>query len=116
MKRLTRISFAVAEVKAVDNEVVAYVVAYLFPLIAPAQSVDYITFGFVLMVLALVLSSAHAFTFNPLLTLFGYHFYEVKSSAGVSYILLSKQDVTDVKQVNSVGKLTNYLMLDLTKN
>lgn len=114
-KRLTRVSFVVQEVKAVDSEVVAYVVAYLFPLLAPAASVDYVSFGFVLLILAVVLSAAHAFTFNPLLTLFGYHFYEVKCATGVTYLLLSRDDVTDVKSVNAVGRLTNYLMLDLSR-
>jgi hypothetical protein len=114
-QRLGAVSFEIQEVKAMDNEVVAYVVAYLFPMIAPSGSIDYLSFGFVLLVLAAVLSSAHAFTFNPVLTLFGYHFYEVKCKSEVSYLLLSRSDITDVKQVDSVGRLTNYLMIDLTR-
>jgi hypothetical protein len=112
-RRLTRISFAVVEVKAVDNEVVAYVVAYLFPLVTPAPLLHSYSLIFIFALLAVVMSSSHAFTFNPLLTLMGYHFYEVKCSSGVSYLVLSKRDVTDVKLIRSVGRLSNFLMLDL---
>ncbi len=110
-RRLARISFVVNEVRAVDNEVVGYIVTYLFPLISPAE-VNGASLGFVLLVLAVVLSASHAFTFNPLLTLLGYHFYEVKCASGISYLLMSKSDITDVKQVRRVSKISNYLMLD----
>lgn len=113
-RRLNRISFSVQEVKAVDNEVVAYIVTYLFPLIAPAQTVNSLGLLFVMLILAAVLSTAHAFTFNPLLTIFGYHFYEVKCSTGVTYLLMSKGNITDVKKVAQVGRISHYLMLDLT--
>jgi small neutral amino acid transporter SnatA (MarC family) len=115
-RRLTRISFSVEEVKAVDNEVVGYIVTYLFPLIAPAGSINGASLLFVLLVLAFVLSAAHAFTFNPLLTIFGYHFYEVKCRTGVSYLLISKSDITDIKQIATVSRISNYLVLDQTRS
>ncbi|WP_146742252.1 hypothetical protein [Oleiagrimonas sp. MCCC 1A03011] len=113
--RLTAVSFKVVEVKAVDSEVVGYIVTYLFPFIAPEHAVSVSTLAFLVVLLAFVLSAAHAFTFNPLLTVFGYHFYEVKCSSGVSYLLLSDKDVTDVKQVDEAGKISSYLLLDLSK-
>lgn len=112
--QLTKVSFQVEELRAVDNEVVAYVVAYLFPLVVPTETVSGPTLGFVFLVLAIVLSFAHAFTFNPLLTVLGYHFYEVKCSTGVSYLLISKSDITDVKQIQAVVRLSKFLVLDTT--
>ncbi|WP_454752054.1 hypothetical protein [Cupriavidus necator] len=114
-RSLTKISFSVEELKAVDNEVVAYIVTYLFPLIAPASDISVPAQALVLGLLALVLSTSNAFTFNPVLSLLGYHFYEVKCSSGVSYLLLSRSDITDVKMVQKVGRLSKHLMLDLTK-
>lgn len=113
-KALTRISFTVQTIKAVDNEVVAYVVTYLFPLVAPAADVSVLSQLFVLLVLAIVLSTSHAFTFNPILTFVGYHFYEAQASTGVTYLLLSKNDITDVRSVKEVGRLSKHLVLDLT--
>lgn len=114
-KRLTKVSFQMASIKAVDNEVVAYVVTYLFPLVAPAADVSLVSMGFVFIMLAVVLSTSHAFTFNPILTLMGYHFYEAGCQSGVTYLLLSKNDITDVKAVRCVGRLSKHLMLDMSK-
>lgn len=114
-RSLTRVSFSVQELKAVDNEVVAYIVTYLFPLVAPSAEISVYAQVLVIVLLAMVLATSHAFTFNPILSLFGYHFYEVKCSSGVSYLLLSRNDITDVKMVRYVGRLSKHLMLDLTK-
>jgi len=113
-KSLTKITFGVDELKAVDNEVVAYIVTYLFPLVAPATDVSVPAQAFVFGLLALVLSTSNAFTFNPIMSLLGYHFYEVKCNTGVSYLLLSKNDITDVKAITKVGRLSKHLMLDLS--
>lgn len=112
--KLTKISFAVDEIKAVDNEVVAYIVTYLFPLVAPAADVSLTAQAVVLLILAFVLATTNAFTFNPLLTMMGYHFYEAKCSSGVTYLLLSRNDITDVKAVSHVGRLSRHLVVDLT--
>jgi hypothetical protein len=113
-RKLTKVSFTVKTIKVIDNEVVAYIVTYLFPLVAPAADISVTTQIFVLLVLALVLSTSHAFTFNPILTFAGYHFYEAECSTGVTYLLLSKNDITDVKKVQRVGRLSKHLVVDLT--
>lgn len=114
-RSLTKVSFSIEEIKAVDNEVVAYIVTYLFPLVAPANDLSLPAQFFVLALLAFVLSTSNAFTFNPILSVLGYHFYEVKCTTGVSYLLLSRSDITDVRMVQKVGRLSKHLMLDLTK-
>ena len=113
-RRLTKITFVVEELKAVDNEVVAYIVTYLFPLVTPNTDISLLAQAFVLLLLALILSTSNAFTFNPLLSLIGYHFYEAKCNSGVSYLLLSKNNITSVKAIKEVGRLSKHLMLDLT--
>jgi len=94
-----------------DNEVVAYVVTYLFPLVTPVGEVSVSAQLFVLLMIVFLLSTAHAFTFNPVLSMLGYHFYEVESKTGVSYILLSSNTITDVKDVKSIGRLSNFLLI-----
>lgn len=112
-KHLTKVSFTATEIKAVDNEVVAYVVTYLFPLVAPESAHGVVGQVAVVLVLAFVLATSNAFTFNPLLTLMGYKFYEVKSNSGVTYLFVSKYDITDVKRIQHVGKLSRHLLLQL---
>ena len=108
-----KISFSITDIKAVDNEVVAYIVTYLFPLVAPADGVGTTSLVFVFLLLAVVMATSNAFTFNPLLTLLHYRFYEVRCTSGVTYLLLSKTDISDLKQVKNVGKLSRHLVLHL---
>lgn len=109
--RATLITFKASSVKTMDNEVVAYVVTYLFPLVTPAGEVSVGAQLFIMFMVVFLLSTAHAFTFNPVLSILGYHFYEVESDAGVSYILLSSNTITDVKSIKSVGRLSNFLLI-----
>ncbi|SDR68190.1 hypothetical protein SAMN05216198_0019 [Halopseudomonas litoralis] len=109
--KTTLISFEASSVKTMDNEVVAYVVTYLFPLVTPVGEVSVTAQLFVLLMIVFLLSTAHAFTFNPVLSMLGYHFYEVESKTGVSYILLSSNTITDVKDVKSIGRLSNFLLI-----
>jgi hypothetical protein len=113
-RSLTKITFNVEELKAIDNEIVAYIVTYLFPLVAPSEDISLPAQAAVLLILAVVLATSNAFTFNPILSFIGYHFYEVKCSTGVSYLLLSRSDLTDVKTIKKVGRLSKHLMLDLS--
>lgn len=112
-KSLSRISFDACEVKSVDNEVVAYVVAYLFPLFTYSDRVNFYSQICVFILLAIVLSTSNAFTFNPLLTILGYRFYEIKNKSGVTYLLVSKCDITDVDKVKFVGRISKHLLLHL---
>lgn len=112
-RSLTKVSFPVSEIKAVDNEVVAYIVTYLFPLVAPSDGIGLIGQGAIVLVLGIVLATSNAFTFNPVLTLLGYRFYEAKTEAGITYLLVSKSDITDVKSVKSVGLISTHLVLQI---
>lgn len=112
-RSLGSVSFVAAELKPVDNEVVAFIFAYLFPVVAPVDGVSAWGQGFVIIILAIVLAFSNAFTFNPVLTLFGYRFYEIKSTSGISYLLISKSDITDLRRVQRVGQLSRYLLLHI---
>ena len=110
MRSLGHVSINVISVKSIDNEAVSYIIAYLFPLISPGS--DAVLFISVFLFLAFIMYASNAFTFNPILTLFGLHFYEIQSKSGVSYILLSVNDITDVNKIKKVIRLSGHVMLD----
>ncbi|MDF3982898.1 hypothetical protein P3W23_12950 [Luteibacter sp. PPL554] len=110
---LTQISFAATEVKAIDNEAIAFVLTYLVPLLSPTDNTSYVALCLVFILLAFLLSFTHAFTFNPLLAVLGFHFYEVKSSANVTYLVLSRAKLTSPDSIKRVARLSNFLLLDL---
>lgn len=110
-RHVTRNSFAAVEVRAVDNETVAFVVTYLFPLLTPTGAVGPWSLGIIGLILAVILTATNAFTFNPLIAFLGYRFYEVKSPAGITYLLVSKGDIRSVKCIKKAGELSSHLLI-----
>lgn len=111
---LTKISFACEEVKSVDNESIAYVVTYLLPLVTPPENTSILIQLIVFATLILLLSLSHAFSFNPILSALKYHFYEIKERSGTTYMLISKKHITNKSMVTTTGRLSNFLLIDLS--
>ena len=83
-RQLGKTAFSVIAVKSVDTEIVGFVLVYLLPLInSTGLSVNFPVLLFVLALFLIVVWTTNAYHFNPLLGLFGFHFYEVTSSACV---------------------------------
>jgi hypothetical protein len=59
-----------------------------------------------------VLWTTHALHVNPVLGLIGFHFYEVETQEGVTYLLITKRTINNLKGVTSVVQLTEYGILD----
>ncbi len=54
----------------------------------------------------------NAFTFNPLLASFGYHFFEVENEDGMKYLLVTKRVVREQKFHPWVVQLSDYVFLE----
>lgn len=102
----------IAEFEANDKDMLAFLLAYLLPLIS-SKNMDFegqwLTGAYILLIIFLVVSHSGAFHFNPVMGLLGYHFYSIKSNEGVSQLLISrctlkrpKQDVITVKLASNI--------------
>ena len=103
----------VSEIKTADNESLAFILVYLLPL--ANQVTDKVNFAvliFVGILFFVTVSTSNAYHFNPLLSFAGYHFYEVKLESGVTYILISKNNITNCKNIKYVAQLTEYMIID----
>lgn len=49
---------------------------------------------------------------NPVLGLLGFHFYEVETQEGVTYLMLTKRTINNVSSIKSVVQLTEYGILE----
>ena len=67
---------------------------------------------FVLLVFFLAIWTTHAYHFNPLLVVFGYHFYEVTNEGNVTYVLITRSTLRATSGVTAVRELTDYILLD----
>lgn len=98
-----------------DREVIAFLVAYVLPLAfggPEGLKVDALAVGFVVLIFAMVVWGSHAYDFNPLLGFLGYHFFEVETAEGITYVLITKRPIVSVRQVTKVVQLTEYVLLD----
>lgn len=108
--------FDSVSVKPADNDLVTFVLTYLLPLVGQGNSsVDMPAIAFAVALLFLIVLSTHAYHTNPLLALMGYHFYEIESSNGVTYSVISKRSISSAKDVRKVKMLAPFVLLDSTE-
>ncbi len=114
--QLSREPLKVAKVKSVDKETLAFLLVYLLPLLAKDMvsfKGDILTAIYVFIIIGLAVYHSNAFTFNPILALRGYHFYEVESTTGMTYLLMTRQTVRTQKSEFTVIGLSNYIYMDV---
>ena len=100
-------------VKTVDKEIVGFLLVYLLPLINQSQdTVSVPVLVFIAVIFFFIVYNSHAYHFNPVLGIFGYHFYEVTIEGDITYVLITAQNITDCKNVSQVVQLTEYMILD----
>lgn len=89
-------SFRITEFERNDQEVLAFLLAYLLPFVSAENmsfSGEWLTGTYILGIIFLVIAHAGALHFNPVMGLLGYHFYAVRNSDGVSQLLISKTEL-----------------------
>ncbi len=110
-EKLEKIPIQISSLATADKEVLAFIFAYLLPLI----DINHKMLAFVLVLFAFVIFTTHIYHFNPIFGLFGYHFYEVTTTNGISYVLMSKKQIRNLNQVTEVILVSDYVLID-TKN
>ncbi len=112
-KHLEVIPIEIDEIKTSDNEALGFVLVYLLPL--AGQVTNNFNLPVLIFIGALfffIVATSNAYHFNPLLSILGYHFYEVKLKSGVTYIMISKRNLRKSKKIEKVGLLTEYMIID----
>jgi hypothetical protein len=69
--------------------------------------------AFVLVLFTFVAFTTHIYHFNPIFGLFGYHFFEVTTKNGISYVLMSKRQIRNLNQVTEVILVSDYILIDV---
>ena len=112
-KRLERVPITIKKAKSADKEVLGFFVAYALPLIFRGQGTPdlgaWIVAGIMLL---LVLWGTHSLQVNPVLGLLGFHFFEVETDDGITYLLITERRIDAAKSVVSVVQLSEYGILE----
>ena len=114
--RLETFEIEIVFLKTGDREIVGFLVAYLLPLVTrpSVPVIDWRVAAFVLAIFFGVIWGTHSYHFNPLLGILGYHFFEVRTSSNVTYVLVTRKDLRTTRGVNRVVQVSEYMLLDAT--
>ena len=106
------VSFEAKKIKPNDFVLLAFIGSYFTPLIIRAAELSYVTGIIVVAALAVVLWLTNSIPAHPLLRVFNYRFYEVESSSGVVYTLISKREVLDPRQIKAIKKVSSSMIME----
>ena len=100
-------------VDVADNETIGFLLVYLLPIITRnVTDYNWLAFGVVAAVFALVMAASYTYHFNPLLVLSGWHFYKVNTENNVMYVLVTRDRILRPEKPRSVARLTEYVLID----
>ncbi len=113
-KKLEILPISIQKVKSADKEVIGFFVAYALPLLFKGQaSADIDAWILAIGMLVFVLITTHSLQVNPVLGAFGYHFYEAETKDGITFLLISKRKINNVKSIGKVVQLSEYGVLEI---
>lgn len=113
---IEKMEFKYTEVEPADQENISFILLYLSPLfLDKLQNLNFNVLVPSLVVYGALIATSYTFQYNPLISLMGWHFYKVTSSDGITYILLTTKKIRNIDQVQQVGQLTGYMLLDLSE-
>ena len=99
-----------------DQEMLTFLFIYLLPFVRSEHSTfagDSLMAMYVLVIIVPALAHADAFHFNPVMRLFGFRFYAVKTSNGVSNLLIARRELQRPRrEIKTVG-LTRTVFLQV---
>lgn len=113
-RKLEVLDINVTSVKNADHNIISFLLVYLLPVLDIVKKDNVYVYGFILIVFFVIIINSNTYHFNPLLSLFGYKFYEISSDGNMSYILITKKAILNINDVKQVVHLSNYMVLAIT--
>lgn len=115
VKRLNSLPLKIIKVKRKDTEILNYVVAYLIPFVAIIQPEPdrkmIIAFVSFFVFLGWLYIKSNVLWVNPLLSLMGYHMYEITAENDSDFTLITKK--SNIKASNlTVTKIGNEILFE----
>jgi len=96
-----------------DKENISFVLFYFLPLLTNSfAEINLILWLLVIVILVLIYSCGYHYHFNPLFNVLGWHFYKTHTKEGITYILLTKKQITNNQETYRVKQLTEYIFID----
>lgn len=110
---LEHMPIQIQKAKSADKEVIGFFVAYAIPLVFRGQDApSFDTWLVAGAMLLFVLWSTHTLQVNPILGIFDFHFYEVETKDGITYLMITRKKISHVRSVEAVVQISEYGILE----
>ncbi len=110
-KKVSETHVNVRSLSPANKEITNYFLAYLFPIITDDKLItDIWLAGFFYVSLFFYIGFSGSYSFNPLLSLLGYKFYEAEDDTAVSFVIISKETI----QSGNIDGMTVIQLTDYT--
>jgi hypothetical protein len=108
----------ITAVEGTDKEALAFLIAYLFPILTGkipdlSEPQYWLLTAYVFFIIGVTIYHSNAFHFNPVLAALGYHFYQVTADGGMKYLLIARHVVRSQKPDIVVTRLAPYVYLEV---
>ncbi|TGJ60458.1 hypothetical protein E4M16_07585 [Ligilactobacillus ruminis] len=113
-KSVAPMTIRVTDVSTFDLWILGYIFSYLLPLanMVIEEWNLFILVGISLIIIVVIPFMNSAIP-HPLLFFKGYHFYNIATENGISsYILISKKQIRNKKDIRVVGRIFEFLLID----
>lgn len=113
-KHVAPIIIRVTDVSSHDGWVLAYIFSYMLPFASMAiKDFDIIICGIIAAVFIFIIPFINSVIPNPLLVFSKYHFYQISTETGISgYLLISKRKLRKAKDVKTIKRVFDFLLID----
>ena len=108
--------FHIKEFERRDQEMLTFLFIYLLPFLRSKDSTfttDWLMAIYIIIIIVPAIAHADAFHFNPVMRLFRFRFYAVKTSIGVPNILISKKTLRRPDQEIQTVRLAQNVYLHI---
>ncbi len=98
-----------------DGDVLAYIATYLIPFLGVdlTDETDVVLFVGFLAVLMVVYINSNMLLVNPLLTIVGYHTFEITDADGHTYTVITRRKAFEPDETIRPAQITRYLRLEV---
>jgi len=113
-RKLESMPVKITAISTSDNETIGFIIVYLLPLInQTSMQINVYLLFFIMLIFFISLFTTNSYHFNPVLGLYGYHFYEVTIEGGITFVLVTKKNMINTKEVNNVVQISEYMILEV---
>ena len=101
-----------------DQGLLSFIFIYLFPLIrspSPLVLFDYIMYGFIFIVIVVIMTDIGSYNFNPMMRICKYKFYTIKDENNINALLVTKNTLRSHDPIN-IRRITHDVYIEVEKH